>query len=129
MVCATCFIVPALLYLWHKFLQSYVLRFWNPSDVEDTNDNNKSQLELNFEGGVYASRRKPVENKNQLENSDDETNDCYIVRTTQEELIEQDDSIDGMWKKIKSMELSKQHKLLVESRSLVVSEKIGGMMK
>lgn len=73
MVCVPCFIVPVLLYLWHKFLQPYVLRFWNPWPVQDAS-NNKSQLELSCEGGVCAFRRKPVENKSQLE-TNDETDD------------------------------------------------------
>lgn len=70
MVCVPCFIVPVLLYLWHKFLQPYVLMFWNPWAVQDANGNNKSQLELSCEGGVCAFRRKPVENKSQLETND-----------------------------------------------------------
>lgn len=30
MVCVPCFLIPILLFLWHKFLQPMVLMFWNP---------------------------------------------------------------------------------------------------
>ena len=30
MVCVSCIVVPLFLWLWHKFLQPLVLRFWGP---------------------------------------------------------------------------------------------------
>ena len=30
MVCVPCIVIPALLYIWHRFLQSIFLRFYNP---------------------------------------------------------------------------------------------------
>lgn len=30
MVCIPCFIVPVLLYIWHKFLQPILFKYWNP---------------------------------------------------------------------------------------------------
>ncbi|XP_037080775.1 UPF0729 protein AAEL015238-like isoform X2 [Pollicipes pollicipes] len=30
MVCISCIVVPVVLYLWHRFLQPLMLRFWNP---------------------------------------------------------------------------------------------------
>ena len=30
MVCISCIVVPVVLYIWHKFLQPLLLRFWNP---------------------------------------------------------------------------------------------------
>jgi Domain of unknown function (DUF4512) len=35
MVCVPCFLIPILLFLWHKFLQPMVLMFWNPWKVEE----------------------------------------------------------------------------------------------
>ena len=36
MVCISCIVIPVLLYIWHKFLQPIVLKFWNPwGTVED----------------------------------------------------------------------------------------------
>ncbi|XP_043239466.1 UPF0729 protein AGAP000931-like [Amphibalanus amphitrite] len=30
MVCISCVVVPVVLYIWHRFLQPLILRFWNP---------------------------------------------------------------------------------------------------
>lgn len=35
MVCVPCFIVPLMLYIWHRFIQPYVLRYWNPWTQKD----------------------------------------------------------------------------------------------
>ena len=41
MVCVSCIIVPALLYIWNRFLQPIVLKFWNPwGKIEDQKDSN-----------------------------------------------------------------------------------------
>uniref|UniRef100_A0A182WN18 Uncharacterized protein n=1 Tax=Anopheles minimus TaxID=112268 RepID=A0A182WN18_9DIPT len=37
MVCVPCFIVPVLLYLWHKFIQPILLKYWNPWEMKDGN--------------------------------------------------------------------------------------------
>lgn len=39
MVCVPCFIVPVLLYLWHKFVQPILLRYWNPWEKKDKDGN------------------------------------------------------------------------------------------
>lgn len=39
MVCIPCFIVPVLLYVWHRFIQPYVLRYWNPWATKDADGN------------------------------------------------------------------------------------------
>lgn len=30
MVCIPCIVVPVLLFIWHRFLQPFILKFWNP---------------------------------------------------------------------------------------------------
>ena len=30
MVCVPCIVIPVLLYIWHRFLQPIMLKFWNP---------------------------------------------------------------------------------------------------
>ena len=30
MVCVACFVIPVVLWLWHKYLQPLVVRFWGP---------------------------------------------------------------------------------------------------
>ena len=30
MVCVPCIIIPVLLYIWHRFIQPIVMKFWNP---------------------------------------------------------------------------------------------------
>uniref|UniRef100_A0A182NVF4 Uncharacterized protein n=1 Tax=Anopheles dirus TaxID=7168 RepID=A0A182NVF4_9DIPT len=39
MVCVPCFIVPLLLYLWHKFVQPILLKYWNPWEKKDKDGN------------------------------------------------------------------------------------------
>lgn len=39
MVCIPCFIVPVLLFIWHRFIQPYVLRYWNPWAKKDADGN------------------------------------------------------------------------------------------
>lgn len=64
MVCVPCFIVPVLLFLWHKFIQPYVLRFWNPWAVKDAEGNVvKTEFPLNCEGGKCVFAKKAVEEK------------------------------------------------------------------
>ncbi|CAK1542250.1 unnamed protein product [Leptosia nina] len=58
MVCVPCFVIPVLLFLWHKFIQPYVLRFWNPWAVKDADGNVKTEFPFKCEGGVCAYQRK-----------------------------------------------------------------------
>ncbi|XP_045775393.1 UPF0729 protein AAEL015238-like [Maniola jurtina] len=67
MVCVPCFIIPLLLFLWHKFIQPYVLRFWNPWAVKDADGNEKTEFPFKCEGGVCAFSRKPAENKTDVQ--------------------------------------------------------------
>ncbi|XP_017086201.1 UPF0729 protein CG18508 [Drosophila eugracilis] len=55
MVCVPCFIIPLLLYIWHKFVQPILLRYWNPWEKKDADGNViKKGPEFPFEckGGV-----------------------------------------------------------------------------
>lgn len=58
MVCVPCFIVPLLLFIWHKFIQPYVLRFWNPWAVKDADGNVRTEFPFKCEGGVCAFRKQ-----------------------------------------------------------------------
>ncbi|KAL1381552.1 hypothetical protein pipiens_013380 [Culex pipiens pipiens] len=68
MVCVPCFIIPVLLYLWHKFIQPIVLRYWNPWEKKDKDGNViKAGPEFPFQckGGVCPFPGKS--NKDQQE--------------------------------------------------------------
>ena len=46
MVCIPCLVVPALLFIWYRFLQPIFLRFWNPfGKVEAKNETSKEKIE------------------------------------------------------------------------------------
>ena len=48
MVCISCIVIPLVLYIWHKFLQPFVLKFWNPwGKVEDKSEETSAK-ELNL---------------------------------------------------------------------------------
>ncbi|KPJ16497.1 UPF0729 protein AAEL015238 [Papilio machaon] len=66
MVCVPCFIIPVLLFLWHKFIQPYVLRFWNPWAVKDADGNVKTDFPFSCEGGVCSFGKKQVKNKTEI---------------------------------------------------------------
>lgn len=60
MVCVPCIVIPFLLFLWHRYIQPIVLKFWNPWKVEDT----KTQTKIS-----------PV---NLADNSKEEINNCPV---------------------------------------------------
>ena len=39
MVCVPCFIIPLLLFLWHRFVQPILLKYWNPWEKKDKDGN------------------------------------------------------------------------------------------
>ena len=41
MVCLPCIVVPVLLYIWHRFLQPIVIKFWNPFGAVDQTKKNE----------------------------------------------------------------------------------------
>lgn len=55
MVCVPCFIIPVLLYVWHRFIQPYVLRYWNPWAKKDKDGNvipdDKTKFPFDCSGG------------------------------------------------------------------------------
>ena len=77
MVCVPCFIIPVLLYIWHKFIQPIVLRYWNPWEKKDAQGNViKAGPEFPFEckGGVcpYPGAKKKLENNESSSNKPEE---------------------------------------------------------
>lgn len=77
MVCVPCFIIPVLLWIWHKFVQPIMLRYWNPWEKKDAQGNViKEAPEFPFEckGGVcpYPGAKKKLEN-NDSANAEDKT--------------------------------------------------------
>jgi len=64
MVCIPCFVIPVLLYIWHKFIQPYVLRFWNPWEIKDAEGNvvkNGPEFPFNCKDGVCSFKPKSKE--------------------------------------------------------------------
>lgn len=93
MVCVPCFIIPVLLYIWHKFIQPIVLRYWNPWEKKDAQGNViKAGPEFPFEckGGVcpYPGAKKKLENKDSLNNPEEKTNVEATVTTTADTEVE-----------------------------------------
>ncbi|ODN00606.1 hypothetical protein Ocin01_06087 [Orchesella cincta] len=61
MVCLPCIVIPFFLFIWHKFLQPIVLRFWNPwGKVEDNPDTEESDKLL--PEGDQAKEKAAVSN-------------------------------------------------------------------
>lgn len=66
MVCVPCVLLPFLLFIWHKFIQPIVLKFWNPwKPVEDkssnlTTENGENENNINK---CLSSRNKQLLNE------------------------------------------------------------------
>lgn len=74
MVCVPCIFIPILLFIWHKFIQPFVLKFWNPWEKKDA-DGNVKETEFPFtcNGGVcpYPNKNKTIEsNKDTVKTED-----------------------------------------------------------
>ncbi|KAH8342618.1 hypothetical protein KR067_002836 [Drosophila pandora] len=79
MVCVPCFIIPLLLYIWHKFVQPILLRYWNPWEKKDADGNViKKAPEFPFEckGGVcpFVPGAKKSNDSNADNDQDDKGN-------------------------------------------------------
>ncbi|XP_017099237.2 UPF0729 protein GD16342 [Drosophila bipectinata] len=77
MVCVPCFIIPLLLYIWHKFVQPILLRYWNPWEKKDADGNViKKAPEFPFEckGGVcpFVPGAKKVNDSNAPEDQQED---------------------------------------------------------
>lgn len=61
MVCISCIVIPLALWLWHRFLQPIVLKFWNPwGKVEDkTSDGSETKLTCPMSNGKSATVDPP----------------------------------------------------------------------
>ncbi|XP_058467299.1 UPF0729 protein AAEL015238 [Malaya genurostris] len=86
MVCVPCFIIPLLLFLWHRFIQPIVLRFWNPWEKKDE-DGNVIQAGPEFpfqcKGGVCPF---PIKDKSKHDATNGTNNSCIAAaKTTTEE--------------------------------------------
>lgn len=63
MVCIPCFIIPVLLFVWHRFIQPYILRFWNPWAKKDAQGNvitkpEETKFPIDCSGGKCVFMRK-----------------------------------------------------------------------
>ena len=91
MVCVSCIVIPVFLWLWHKYLQPLVLRFWGPlpwGNKEAVADEKDSTSEENTEepkktcpfsaklssssNGVVANGHSPHDDEGTLLKSDQE---------------------------------------------------------
>ncbi len=49
MVCIPCIVIPIFLYIWHRFLQPFFVKFWNPwsskvdQKLKDQNDHKEQE--------------------------------------------------------------------------------------
>lgn len=65
MVCIPCFIIPVLLFVWHRFIQPYILRYWNPWAKKDAQGNvitkpEETKFPIDCSGGKCIFMRKPA---------------------------------------------------------------------
>uniref|UniRef100_A0A2M4AVV2 Uncharacterized protein n=1 Tax=Anopheles triannulatus TaxID=58253 RepID=A0A2M4AVV2_9DIPT len=68
MVCVPCFIIPVLLYIWHKLVQPILLKYWNPWEKktapgDESAASNEPIYQLDCKDGVcrFARKSAPLE--------------------------------------------------------------------
>lgn len=91
MVCVPCIFIPVLLFLWHKFIQPYVLRFWNPWAKKDEKGNVvQTEFPFSCKGGVCPypgkSNKSIDENESKPSDSGDDQSSagCAELKTKSE---------------------------------------------
>ncbi|XP_016951814.1 UPF0729 protein CG18508 [Drosophila biarmipes] len=92
MVCVPCFIIPLLLYIWHKFIQPIVLRYWNPWEKKDAEGNViKKGPDFPFEckGGVCpfvpGSKKTPAADSDAKQPDDPHSTTSTVAASEAEE--------------------------------------------
>lgn len=71
MVCVPCIFIPVLLFLWHKFIQPYVLRFWNPWATKDAKgQDEKTEFPFTCQGGVCPFPNKTTKDSDANKDTD-----------------------------------------------------------
>lgn len=82
MVCIPCFIIPVLLFIWHRFVQPYILRYWNPWAKKDAQGNvltkpEETKFPIDCSGGKCIFMRKTTAEvaDNETQNNSYETVD------------------------------------------------------
>lgn len=76
MVCIPCFIVPVLLFIWHRFIQPYVLHYWNPWAKKDADGNvintpENTKFPIDCTGGQCIFKSKSKDSAIDANKSDD----------------------------------------------------------
>lgn len=91
MVCIPCFIVPLLLFIWHRFIQPYILRYWNPWGKKDaqgnlitTPENTKFPIDCTSGKCIFSGKAKSTSDKTEG-GSENEKND--IPTTNPHEIV------------------------------------------
>lgn len=64
MICVPCFIIPVLLFIWHRFIQPLLLRYWNPWEQKDAEGNViKTEFPFQCIGGQCPFPKKTDDEK------------------------------------------------------------------
>ena len=62
--CVPCFIIPLLLFIFHRFIQPIILKFWNPWENKEVKDGAKKEdCKFNCACAWNKNTSKPVEEK------------------------------------------------------------------
>jgi len=65
--CVPCFVIPLLLFIFHRYIQPILLKFWNPWAAKQVKDDeNKEQCKFSCEC-IWNKKNKSLEEKIQKE--------------------------------------------------------------
>merc|ERR1711946_88139 len=81
MVCIPCIVIPLVLWFWHKYIQPYVLMFWNPWGKKIENDKSSPPGDSG-EGTPAAGDTKTSCNGETISDKDQTINNSDTVEET-----------------------------------------------
>ena len=58
MVCISCIVIPVFLYLWHRFLQPIVMKFWPWNPVEDKTEGAADKPKCPLSNGTNKAKEE-----------------------------------------------------------------------
>uniref|UniRef100_A0A2M3ZAE9 Secreted peptide n=1 Tax=Anopheles braziliensis TaxID=58242 RepID=A0A2M3ZAE9_9DIPT len=87
MVCVPCFIIPVLLYIWHKLVQPILLKYWNPWEKKTENgdkveSSNETTYQLECKDGVCRFARKSSSLEDSTKHSQSNENAAGVDKKT-----------------------------------------------
>lgn len=68
--CVPCFVIPLLLFIFHRYIQPIILRFWNPWENKQVKGDNEAK-ECKFNCDCSWNKKEKLENSSTVAENED----------------------------------------------------------